>query len=122
MSINLLRGLTLTRIENKDNEELLFHAEGGRVFRMWHDQDCCECVTLNEVVGDLGDLIGAPILDAEEVSNSSEPSPHSYTESHTWTFYKLWTIKGSVTLRWLGESNGYYSESVDFAEIGGGAC
>ncbi|WP_458249914.1 hypothetical protein [Bacillus paranthracis] len=26
-------------------------------------------------------------------------------------------MKGYVTLRWLGESNGYYSESVDFVQL-----
>lgn len=38
-------------------------------------------------------------------------------ESFTWTFYLIQTNKGHVTLRWLGSSNGYYSESVRFARV-----
>lgn len=71
-----------------------------------------------DVVGDLEDLIGNPILLAEEVvgGDTPEDTDRKPSESYTWTFYKLSTIKGSVTIRWLGESNGYYSESVDFSK------
>lgn len=112
-----MKGKTLTVVNvNDDKDEVYFHAVGGEVFRMYHAQDCCETVSLSEVVGSLDDLVGAPIVEAEEVSSEGHPSPES-TESHTWTFYKLGTRKGHVTLRWLGESNGYYSESVEFAKI-----
>ena len=84
-----------------------------------HYQDCCESVAIEYIVGDLADLIGTPILLAEEAVSDKEPEgyKHKYQpESLTWTFYKLRTIKGSVDIRWLGSANGYYSESVYFAE------
>lgn len=113
-----LRGLTLTKIENL-GDELLFTTVLGRKFKMWHSQDCCESVSIEDITGDLNDLVGSPILFAEESSNSDhEPGTDpGYDDSFTWTFYKLSTINGSVTIRWYGSSNGYYSESVDFDEV-----
>lgn len=114
-----LKGLTLKAIAVAD-DQISFVAEGGRQFYQEHHQDCCENVHIAEIVGDLTDLIGEPILLAEEVEHKDETptgvTPPEYPESYTWTFYKLSTIKGSVTIRWLGESNGYYSESVSFSE------
>jgi hypothetical protein len=117
--ISALVGLTLEKIVvSKDSDELIFRSKCGREFRMYHAQDCCESVYLAEVVGDLHDLVGArsPILQAEEVSSEGHPAPES-AESYTWSFYRIATRKGSVTLRWLGTSNGYYSESVSFVEV-----
>jgi hypothetical protein len=72
-----------------------------------------------DIAGDLNDLIGNPLLMAEEITNEQDVNPEGvkipeYQDSFTWTFYKLATRKGSVTLSWYGESNGYYNESVSF--------
>jgi hypothetical protein len=117
--ISDLIGVVMLSVYNKDNEEIIFTSETGRIWRMYHDQDCCESVMIEDIVGELSDLVGAPITMAEEVSNDlpegwEEPK---YIESYTWTFYKFATIKGYVTIRWFGESNGYYSETVNFVEM-----
>ena len=115
-----LKGKILLNIENVDNFELIFTLAAGK-YALNHDQDCCEDVRIVDINGNLDDLIGTPILLAEEViSDNKNPEgidPPIYLDSFTWTFYKLATIKGYVTIRWLGESNGYYSEHVSFGKF-----
>lgn len=117
-----LLGKTLVNIEvSPVKEEILFTDTAGNQWKMYHDQDCCESVTVEDVVGELSDLLNSPILMAEEVFFSDEnPEGTPFKEwqdSYTWTFYKLATVKGYVTIRWYGESNGYYSESVSFRGV-----
>ena len=117
-----LVGKTLTRAQHfnaeGDDERIEFETADGDLYVMFHQQDCCESVRVESFVGDLQDLVGEPILRAEESASDTHPEGHvagPYEESFTWTFYKLATRKGYVDIRWLGESNGYYSEGVDFA-------
>ena len=121
LDFNILEGKILTKIivgapdPDDENDEIYFTTNTGEVYRMYHDRDCCERVDISEIIGDWNDLIGTPILLAEKVTNREDPPPlQNEEDSYTWTFYKLSTIKGSVTIRWYGESNGYYSEEVDF--------
>lgn len=118
MDISYLIGKTMASVENRHDEELIFKTTDGREFVFYHSQDCCESVYIESISGDLADLVGAPILLAEEVSCEAQPDRmNEYDESYTWTFYKFATRKGYVDVRWYGTSNGWYSESVDFMEI-----
>ena len=113
MNFNILLGQTLTKIEGlkPGSDDVYFIDSLNRTFVLTHFQECCEDVSVADVVGDLEDLLDSPILLAEEVCSEGEEEEE---ESCTWTYYKLSTIKGSVTISWRGTSNGYYSEGVTF--------
>jgi hypothetical protein len=107
-------GKTFVSVECHD-DTLIMSADDGSKYTFIHDDDCCEHVYIESVDGDLQDLWLVPLVMAEEVSDVQPPPPTSceYTpESYTWTFYKFATRKGYVTVRWFGQSNGYYSEDV----------
>lgn len=97
------------------DDEFKIETEDGLLFTFYHQQDCCESVYLEDIIGDIDDLIGGYVLLAEESSNDDDlpESKTNPTDSYTWTFYRIGTNKGLVVLRFLGESNGYYSEGVD---------
>jgi len=60
-----LVGLTFSHVE-AGYREVRFVSTCGREFRLAHTQDCCESVTVEDIVGCLDDLVGVPILDASE--------------------------------------------------------
>lgn len=115
-----LRGRILYRVEQIGNDELRFFLTEDHYVKMHHIQDCCESVTIEDIVGDLEDLVGTPLLLVEErVSRNEDGTEEQYCDSYTWTYYSFRTIKGSVDIRWYGSSNGYYSESVNIDIVNG---
>jgi hypothetical protein len=117
-TIEALIGKTLTSI-SVNEDEIIFTCDNGEKYLMTHYQNCCESVTVEDIVGDINDLLNSPILIAREDTSNDNPEGFTkeYQDSFTWTFYNIATARGHVTIRWYGESNGYYSESVDFKQI-----
>ena len=149
-----LKNKTFESIEGlkTGSEQIEFNCTDGSKFKLTYYQDCCANCSIEDINGNVKDLIGNPILLAEEV-HSGEPQDYILAqrkvayekakaeykkvdpddfyywgpqpdndwkaESETWTFYKLSTIKGSVTIRWYGSSNGYYSETATFEKLKG---
>jgi hypothetical protein len=120
MDVSELVGKVLASVEYKDGTELVFTSVTGERWRMHHYQECCEDVSIEDVCGDLADLVGVPILKAEESTSDENPDGGEMERrdfSQTWTFYNFATIKGYVTVRWYGTSNGCYSERVCFERL-----
>lgn len=118
-TIEQIIGKTPTQVVQ--TEDLIeMHFSDGSVASWFHSQECCESVVIGDVTGDWADLIGHPILVAEERESDDHDgsAPDGLPrgdESNTWTFYTFRNIGGSVDVRWHGSSNGYYSESVYFS-------
>lgn len=109
-SINEIQGHVFTKVETDNSDYIRFYRADGKVVKMHHWQDCCENVSIEDINGNMNDLVDTPILVAEERTDSGKGY---YGDYYTWTFYTIRTIKGSVDIRWLGSSNGYYSERVN---------
>lgn len=103
-------GKTCSKITVDKVYAIYFECTDGTKWVLHHEQDCCEDVHIEDICGDLNDLVGEPLTIAEEASHYSE------VETCTWTFYRF-AAKGNVTIRWYGTSNGCYSEAVYLSEI-----
>lgn len=100
-------------VNNEYNTKIIFEFEEGQKYEMYHQQYCCEDVYIEDIIGNIANLIGRELIMAEEIQEFGEMEDGTFT----WTFYKFATELGYATIRWYGESNGYYSESVDIERI-----
>ena len=109
VNVEEMLGQTFSRVVS-DGDTVTFENDEVR-YVLYHQEDCCESVIVEDIIGDIEDLEKLPLLIAREDTNAEgEELPNE--ESYTWTFYNFATFKGYVTIRFLGTSNGYYSEDV----------
>lgn len=128
VNVEVLKGKTLknvffiyNQVVSSDHDDdpfdfIVFQVSENESYLMYHEQDCCESVYIEDVCGDIENLKESPILIAEERSNGKDELDEE-DRTVLWTFYEFATIKGSVTIRWYGSSNGYYSERVSFKKL-----
>lgn len=122
-NFNELVGKFINKIEkvNKgDNcETLIFHTEAewskdGDIYVMSREHS--KEVYIESIVGDLNDIVGAPILCANLESNDEDKPTKEVCDNQSWlwTTYKLFTLKGCVGIKWFGICKGGYSPEVGF--------
>lgn len=111
-----LKGGTLVSIVGAEvgKDEVTFKTKSGRTFRMFHSQDCCETVKISRVSSIYcSDGNGIEVTEAEEKIEHNIPASESATRT---TFIVNKGTYSGFFIEWIGESNGYYSESVSFVE------
>ena len=115
-----LKNRIIIKMDNND-DDIYMILDNGDIYRLYHSQDCCESVYIEDINGDFDDIIGYEILMAEEsmsgIGDSYNSEIEENCESFTWTFYRLSTMKGDLNIRFFGSSNGYYSESATFEYV-----
>jgi hypothetical protein len=118
IEIGDLVGETLTYVDTDTScAEIMLTTASGKVIKIFHDQDCCESVHIEDTEGNWHELIGKVIVEAtQEESHEGEP-PSEYSDSWTRTTLRFKVDDATVISRWIGESNGYYSETVDIEMV-----
>ena len=111
-----LKGKTITSIQgsNSDDSDTIITTSDGSSYTLTHIQDCCENVRVYGTVGNIGDVLNEEVIVAEDTNPMDNPNAPDYKiyDSATWSQFRIVTNKGSFEIWWLGESNGYYSETV----------
>jgi hypothetical protein len=101
---------------DREENQILLTTRSGRKFLVYHEQDCCETVAIHWQDGSFDKLIGKPIVEARDFAVDTGESESDY-DSQTTTTLVFRVDDQTVISRWIGDSNGYYSESVDIAEL-----
>lgn len=116
VKVETLKGETIASMyvhTQGSQDAIVFETTEGDVYKMSHYQDCCESVCLE--TESIPTLINAKVIEFSERIVEKDTEWGSMTA----TFYCLKTDKGTLDLAWRGESNGYYSERVDFYLVAG---
>lgn len=108
---------------DESGDEIMITVEDGTKYHLYHSQSCCENVEIYDSVnGELHELVGKKLMLIEhdekytddEIPEDVDIQPY---DSYTWTEISFTTNEKTIISRWFGESNGYYSESVDIEEF-----
>jgi hypothetical protein len=117
INIIAIEGKTVTNVRSETGEVHITCSDGS-VFKLYHSQACCESVSIQSGAEDLPKLIGKTITKVVETIDNNPDGVDTSGGSATRTTFDFILLNAMpIKLVWLGESNGYYSESVSVDQI-----
>ena len=106
---------------SSDKAEVTFEMSNGRTYKVFHEHELCEKVYIESMSGVLyggfDNLLGTPLLLAESESGVYSTTEPDHKEK-TGTTFTFTTIKGSVTICWVGIDCGTGNEVVGLFQDG----
>lgn len=110
VDISILNDETIESVVGlaEGSDEVLFITKSKKAVALYHIQRCSATIDLHSFECDIDDFRGAVVIDAECVETVKLVK--SRHKSENWSFYRINTTKGSLVLRWCGDS--YYSDEV----------
>ena len=111
---NILIGKTISAIYlSADKHAIRFDVEGGPIVALT-DGDCCS-VTWIENVEAPEAAVGSPVLEANDIDMPQDVRPEDKDrEVVAYYGFRIVTTKGTCTLDYRNESNGYYGGSLEW--------
>jgi len=114
--LHSLQGDVIDEIDQLE-DEIRLTMRSGKTVRILHHQDCCESVRIVGTDGDWKDIKGEILVSTSISESSGGDAPSEYAESWTRTNIEFKTDSHTVISRWIGTSNGYYSESLTIEQL-----
>ena len=115
-----LKGKIIKKIEKVENgdggDAIKFTTDLHDIYLLTHLQDCCEDVYLESITGDINNVLNNPIISADVIEGECKWDDKGDIHS-TFVFYEIKTVKGLITIRFNGSSNGNYSEKAELYKI-----
>lgn len=99
------------------HNDVLYLCTRQAIFAIRHEQDCCEDVWFVDGEEDISDMVGDYLVKIRIDVSPQDRDSNRIDECSTWTFVTIQTLRNSYSFRWYGESNGYYSETVQLDDI-----
>ncbi len=111
---NQLIGRTLSAIWiAKDKQAIRFDTTDGEQIIAKCYGDCCSHTWIEHVEG-AGDVLGSPVLIAEDVPMPEQVYDKEQYECIAFYGFKIGTEKGEMLIDYRNESNGYYGGNLSW--------
>lgn len=116
---HILVGKTILSIKKDDADRITFEIEGEKDIVADCYGDCCSNTWVENIENPEA-TIGSPVLVAEDIAMPDGDHPEDNNRDQVEYYgFKIETLKGTCTIDYRNESNGYYGGNLKWSQTNG---